>query len=384
MPEVEEKVQEQVEAPVKKKSKKKGKKAGIIVLCCIVVLAVASALFIHFTTLPKQDMDENMIPVGGMVVSDTYDYQTESGNGIRHNPIIRIMQMVWRFCASGDAAKHAVQTPPENVVEFTYLPYVEDDNIYHRLDVYYPNGTKPGDELPVIIDIHGGGWMYGDKNLNEYYCLALASRGYVVFNISYRLVPDVTVNEQLQDCALALQWISQHFEDYPCNPNNIMLTGDSAGGMLAVYSAVLLQSPELRETFDVVDGNMNISALLLTSPVAFMKDGGAFSVYTKPMWGSDYDDKPTANYMDLDSIISFAQLPPTYLITSDGDSLAHEQTHRAYDLLIENGVDAKLADYEMLCGKKQPHVFSVLNPFDEAGTTAITSALGFYKSVIDE
>ncbi len=187
----------------------------------------------------------------------------------------------------GDAAKHAVQTPPENIIKVTDIPYVDDGNIFHQLDVYYPDSAAYSsqiEELPVIIDIHGGGWMYGDKDLNEYYCLELANRGFIVFNISYRLVPDVTVNEQLQDCALALQWISQHIAEYPANPNNIMLTGDSAGGMLAVYSATLLQSPELRDTFEVVDGGLDIAALTLTSPVAFMKDGGAFSVYTKVMW----------------------------------------------------------------------------------------------------
>ncbi len=374
----------EVQEQVKVKSKKKGKKAGIIVLCCLVALAVISALFIHITTLPKYDTDENMIPVGGMVISDSVEYKDASGDGIRNNAVIRIMQMVWRFCAGGDASKHAVQTPPDDVFKVKDIAYVDDGNIFHQLDVYYPESTAADAQLPVIIDIHGGGWMYGDKDLNEYYCLELAHRGYTVFNISYRLVPDVTVNEQLQDCALALQWISQHIAEYPCNPNNIMLTGDSAGGMLSAYSAVLLQSAELREAFDVVDGELNISALVLTSPVAFMKDGGAFSVYTKPLWGKDYDNKASANYMDLDAIVPFAQLPPTYLITSDGDSLAHEQTLRAYDVLTENGVDATLVDYEMLGGKKQPHVFSVLNPFDKAGSTAIDGLTEFYNGVIDE
>ena len=50
-----------------------------------------------------------------------------------------------------------------------------------RCDV--PNNISENDKLPVIIDIHGGGWMYGDKGLNENYCRALADRGYVVFLI---------------------------------------------------------------------------------------------------------------------------------------------------------------------------------------------------------
>lgn len=105
----------------------------------------------------------------------------------------------------------------------------------------------------------------------------------MVFNINYRLVPDVTVNQQLQDVARALRWIRDHGSQYPCDMRNIMLTGDSAGGQLAAYSAVLMQSAQLRKTFDTVDPQMELTALLLTSPVAFMRDGGLFSLYTKPM-----------------------------------------------------------------------------------------------------
>ena len=362
------------------KKKSKGKKIAMIILCVILAIAVAAVIFINVTTKPAYDTDENKFAVGGMVISDEIEYKDESGNGIRHNPIVRIMQMVWRFCSDGDAKKHADQTPPENVEKIKDVAYVDDGNIYHQLDVYYPEGTPKDAKLPVVIDIHGGGWMYGDKNLNEYYCLSIADRGYTVFNISYRLVPDVTVNEQLQDVALALQWISKNMANYPCDTSKIILTGDSAGGQLAAYSAVLLQSPELRERFDVVDGKINVTGLLLTSPVSFMKDGGAFSIYTKILWGKDYKDKPTYNYMDLSEIVDFAKLPPTYLITSGGDSLAHEQTHRAYDLLKEKGVQCEIADFgDDENGKPLPHVFSVLFPFDKSGTKAIDDALAFFN-----
>ena len=362
-----------------KKKMNKGLKALIIILCIIAFIAIAAIAFINIVTLPKADTDDSRYAVGGMVVSDTVEYQAESGKSIKHNPVVRIMQMVWRFCADGDAAKHAVQTPPESLEKIKDVAYIDDGNIYHQLDVYYPKGTKKKDKLPVIIDIHGGGWMYGDKDLNEYYCLALASQGYCVFNMSYRLVPDVTVNEQLQDVASALKWISENMKDYPADANNIMLTGDSAGGQLAVYSAALLQSDELRSIFDVENGNLNITALVLTSPVSFMKDGGAFSVYTKVLWGKDWETKKTADYMDLSEIIDYAQLPPTFLITSSGDSLAHDQTIRAYNLLLESGVKCELADYGEEFGEPLPHVFSVLNPFDAAGTDVINKELDFFQ-----
>lgn len=359
----------------------KKKKAVISVIAVIIAIVLAAVIFVVAVLRPTAPDDEKAVAVGGLIVSDSVDYQQEE-SGLSSNPVIKIMQVVWKFCSQSDAKVHEAQTPPENIEKVTDIPYIDDGNIYHMLDVYYPEGTT--DKLPVIIDIHGGGWMYGNKELNEYYCLSLADRGYVVFNINYRLVPDVTVNEQLQDVAQALKWISENMQSYPCDTENIMLTGDSAGGQLAIYSAALLQSAELREIFDVVDADMTPTALLLTSPVAYMNDGSAFSLYTKILWGRDYKDKPTYEYMNLDQIIDFSQLPPTYLITSSGDTLAHSQTLKTAELLKSKGVECELADYGEVNGKKLVHVFSVLEPFDEAGTTAIDSAIEFYEKVMDE
>lgn len=369
---------------VKVKASKKGKvkKALTAVICVILAIAVVATVFISVVTRKQNDTDENLVYVGGMLKSDTIEYQSESAKGLEKNPVMKLMEMIWYFCSFGDEKKHEKQTPPE-VEMVKDIPYIDDGNLYHLLDVYYPKGTTPDEKLPVIIDIHGGGWMYATKDLNEYYCRALADRGFVVFNMSYRLVPDVTVDEQLQDVAYALKWINENMSSYPCDTENIMLTGDSAGGMLSVYSEVLLQSPELREVFGVVDAGIDIDALVLTSPVAYMKDG-AISVYTKLLWGTDYKDRKTYNYMNLDEIIDYAQLPPTYLITSSGDSLAHDQTLKANELLQSKGVETVLRDYDKFEGKSLPHVFSILEPFDEIGTSTIDDAVEFYRNVIEE
>ncbi len=369
---------------VKAKTSKKGKvkKALTGVVCVILSIAIVATVFISVVTRKQNDTDENLVYVGGMLKSDTIEYQSESAKGLEKNPVMKLMEMIWYFCSFGDEKKHEKQTPPE-VEMVKDIPYIDDGNLYHLLDVYYPKGTTPDEKLPVIIDIHGGGWMYATKDLNEYYCRALADRGFVVFNMSYRLVPDVTVDEQLQDVAYALKWINENMSSYPCDTENIMLTGDSAGGMLSVYSEVLLQSPELREVFGVVDAGIDIDALVLTSPVAYMKDG-AISVYTKLLWGTDYKDRKTYNYMNLDEIIDYAQLPPTYLITSSGDSLAHDQTLKANELLQSKGVETVLRDYDKFEGKSLPHVFSILEPFDEIGTSTIDDAVEFYRNVIEE
>lgn len=298
------------------------------------------------------------------------------------NPIIKIMERSWEQTGKSDNERLAKQSEPESVEQINNIAYIKDGDNYHLLDMYYPKGTKK--KLPVIIDIHGGGWMYGDKDLNKIYCLNLAKRGFVVFNISYRLYPNATVIEQLQDCALALRWISENLKDYPCDKNNIMLTGDSAGGQLSAYSAALLTDEKLRQVFNVVDGKIKLTALMLTSPVAFMKNGGLISIYTKLMWGDNFKGKATYGYMDIDELLNTACLPPTVLITSSGDSLAREQTRRLAALLEEKGTETKLMDFDKFFGVDLPHVFPVVEPESVAGSLAIDGGINFFLSQIEK
>ncbi len=369
----------------KKTTKHKGLKICAIIFAVIAVIAITAAIVISVMTKPVLDTETDSVPVvGGILVSETVDYQAESAEGLENNVLMKFMQFVWKCVGLKDETAHKDQVPPENIVKVKDIPYIDDGNAYHRLDVLYPDGLGADEKLPVIVDIHGGGWMYGTKDLNEYYCLSLVNRGFVVFNLSYRLVPDVTVNEQISDIAYALKWISENMANYPCDMENVMLTGDSAGGQLAVYEAALLQSPELREAFGVVDADLDLTALMLTSPVPYMKGSGPINLYTELLWGKDYKDKATYNYMNLDEIINYVpNLPPTYLITSSGDSLAHNQTVKAYELLNSKGIVCEIADYGKLDGKKQPHVFSVLDPYNVAGTTAIDGGIDFYRKAIE-
>lgn len=293
------------------------------------------------------------------------------------HPIVRIMELSWKQTEKADNARLATQSEPEGVTQINNLAYIDDGDRYHLLDVYYPENTEG--KIPVIIDIHGGGWMYGDKELNKIYCLNLAKRGFVVFNISYRLAPGVTVNEQLQDCAYALKWISENMKDYPCDTDNIMLTGDSAGGQLSSYSAALLSSEKLRKIFGVVYGNLKLTALMLTSPVPNMKTKGPMGLYTKLMWGENYRNKPTYKYMNLDEIIDFAEYPPTIMITSSGDFLAREQTRATAELFRSKGIETKLMDFEKYKGKDLMHVFPVLEPESEEGSFAIDAGIRFFR-----
>lgn len=369
---------------VKEKKKHKGLKVlGVIILIIALIVGIGFGV-IYYLTKPVDDTSDKAIYVGGMRSSQSIDYKSASAKGLENDIIVKIMQVSWKFCDKSDKENHATQTPPENVVKVKDIPYIDDGNPYHKFDVFYPEGTIPKEGLPVIIDIHGGGWMYASKDLNEYYCMELANKGYCVFSISYRLVPDVTVYEQIKDCTDALAYINSNMKNYPANKKTVMLTGDSAGGQLALYSTILNNNPDAREIFGTVDTKLNIKCLLLTSPVTYAKSGGWFSIYTKKMWGKDYKTKAAYNYMDLDEIMELANdMPPTYFITSSGDTLAHDQTVNAYNYFADKGYECEIQDFtDLRDGKKLPHVFSVLDPFDKYGQKAINNALDYYQKAL--
>ena len=286
--------------------------------------------------------------------------------------------LFWLNTKRMDDERIATLSVPDGVTEVNNLPYLEDGHSYHLLDAYYPE--KAEGKLPVIIDIHGGGWAYGDKELNKIYCLTLTKKGYVVFNMSYRLYPEVTAHSQLKDIRDALYWIKTHLSDFPCDENNIYLTGDSAGGMLAAFTSMLSQSSEVRYIFDIEDTGLRFNAVALTSPVAYMDDKFPMNFYTNIMLGGKaFRKEKWASYVNFDRLLPLGRMLPTFLLTSSGDFLAREQTRRCYKDIREAGVDAQLMDFASFKGEDLPHVFPILYPESEASQRAINEMLSFFK-----
>ena len=289
-----------------------------------------------------------------------------------------IFKLFWANTKRMDDKRIETLTMPEGIYESNDHQYMDDGNVYHQIDVYYPEGTT--EKLPVVIDIHGGGWMYGDKELNKPYCLYLAKKGNVVFNMSYRLCPDVTADEQLRDIGKALQWVRDNLDNYPCDKNNICLTGDSAGGMLACFTSMLSVSEKMRDAYDVEDFGLKFNAVGLVSPVAYMDDGTYMSFYTKHMLGGNkYKNKKWADYVNGDQLLSLGKMPPTFFVTSSGDFLAKDQTVKLEQAYRDKGVETKLLNYGKVDGKEQPHVFSVIYPDREPGNETIDEMLSFFR-----
>jgi acetyl esterase/lipase len=141
------------------------------------------------------------------------------------------------------------QSLPIRIKEIVDIPYINDGHKGHLLDVYYSEDVKG--KLPVIIEIHGGGFLYGYKEMNKLYGYHLAKRGFIVFNINYRLAfSDTKVLGQIQDVATAINWIGDNINSYPAEKEKIFITGESAGGLLATMITLIAKSQRLQKLFN--------------------------------------------------------------------------------------------------------------------------------------
>lgn len=102
-----------------------------------------------------------------------------------------------------------------------------------HLDVYPASGNN----LPVVIFVHGGGWFRGDKSNVDAKPAAFNARGYVFVSVNYRLLPEVDVLQQMKDVARAVWWVKQHIAQYGGDPSRMILMGHSAGAHLVALLA---------------------------------------------------------------------------------------------------------------------------------------------------
>ncbi|MCQ2479048.1 MAG: alpha/beta hydrolase [Clostridia bacterium] len=277
--------------------------------------------------------------------------------------------LIWKVAEENDRERLSRQSEPDGITKILDIPYVDDNNKYHLFDVYYPeNTTSP---LPVLIDVHGGGWVYGTKEVNKIYCMKLAQKGYTVFNINYRLMPDCTFAQQMNDVATALGFIYDHLEDYPCDKSRVYLTGDSAGGQLAAFTCAINQSDELLKLFDIEKTSFKANALGLVSPNLYLTPFDFKNVYFRRLLGKDYKNLPYVNYLTMEQLFEKTTFPPMFLVTSKGDYMAVRQTVGAYDVLKAKGVDAELLNWD---DETLPHAFSVLEP-DKAESIETTQKM---------
>ena len=98
-----------------------------------------------------------------------------------------------------------------------------------KLDVYHPE-PKKAEGCPVVVWFHGGGLEAGNKEIPA----QLKQKGWVVVGVNYRLLPQVTVDKTIDDAAEAVAWVFKNIARFGGNNKEIVVSGHSAGGYLAM------------------------------------------------------------------------------------------------------------------------------------------------------
>lgn len=282
-----------------------------------------------------------------------------------------------REWAESDAKRDAGLTETADikaVKDISYGPYDK----WNLLDLYRP--VDAVGKLPVIVNIHGGGYFYGDKELYRFYSMRLAQGRFAVICFNYRLAPEFNFPSPLEDTSKVLKWIEKNAEEYELDTENVFIVGDSAGAQLTSQYAAIHTNPEYAALFPFETKNCcKVRAVGLAC--------GVYRVDYRIEHDDDYvfsdyiggKTEPHDPILDMRSFIT-GDYPPAYIFSSYCDFLL-EECEPMRELLASKGVQAKSHIYGSPEAKEIAHVFHCNLRLDE-GERANRDQIEFLKTHI--
>ncbi len=287
--------------------------------------------------------------------------------------------MMRQGCKRSDAKRDAGLTYPEDVIRTENIAY--GPHKMNVLDVYRPMCEQT--TLPVIVSVHGGGWVYGDKELYSHYCVSLAQRGFVVVNFTYRLSPENKFPCHLEDTAMVFDWVLKNGARFGMDRDNIFAVGDSAGGHILALFCAMCANPEYAAKFDFkvpagfVPKAVALNCAVLDIDVA--KEGMAGS--TMKLMKDVLPKGKMEEYLQLANPIAYVNesFPPCYLMTANEDFLRTQP-----DTFKEKLDACKVPYVYKLYGDEQNvlgHVFH-LNMRNETGKLCNDEQCAYFKTFL--
>ncbi len=226
----------------------------------------------------------------------------------------------------------------KDVISFRDIAYGEHP--MNKLDLYYHRDiVNDGKKHPVIIYIHGGGFIMGDKkcrvSISEYY----ADKGYFVCCVNYRMPPEVSFPDYAHDIVKAVNFVKVLADEYSIDLDNVFLTGDSSGGFSAAYVAAIKYDEGLRTRIGADEVTVDLKGLLLMCGIydieVLLKGGRLFGVIPKTaqMVVGDFELKDDlSNFSDFPYYNEIApanyvneKWPPTFICWADDDLVCQGQ-----------------------------------------------------------
>jgi acetyl esterase/lipase len=307
---------------------------------------------------------------------------------------IWIARLVWRltifgFALSGCGLIERIAIPflyektdlPESQVvrDLAYWDGPDRDVKKHRLDLFLPKGTA----WPVLVFAHGGGWTEGDKglrvggadvygNIGRFF----AARGVGTAVINYRLLPNVTWRDQVQDVARAVAWVHSHIRKFGGDPDRLFLAGHSAGAQLVARVALDAAPLETHNRSPaIVCGVTAVSGAGLDLADAKTYELGEDPAYYEQRFRdkASYDrqwqvEASPTSFVDPND-------PPFLILYAEGESKGlQRQSRRLNEVLALSGVESKVVT---VSGESHSRIVLALSHPDKTAAPAI---LGFISN----
>jgi acetyl esterase/lipase len=232
------------------------------------------------------------------------------------------------------------------------ITYRTANNTDLKLDVYAPRDRRS--PVPAVMLIHGGGWVEGRKEYNVLSVLPYLALGWAVVNVEYRLARNSPAPAAVEDCRCALAWIAAHAKEYGFDTSKIVLTGNSAGGHLALITGLLPASSAFDRSCPTDDDvrwdsgaepALKVAAIVNwfgITDVADLLEGPNAKHYAIEWFGSMSQREELARQL---SPIQYVRpgLPPVLTIHGDADDLVpYSHAVRLHEALGKAGVPNRL------------------------------------------
>lgn len=231
-----------------------------------------------------------------------------------------------------------------NIVYGTFNNYEAKLDLYQRRDAAGPQ--------PTVIFIHGGGWILGTKEASTMSFLPWLEMGWDVVNVEYRMARVSLAPAAVEDCLCALRWVGEHAKEMNFDLSRLVVTGESAGGHLALTTGMIPESAGLDHecpgagfTNNTIAPLPKVSAIISWYGITDLNDmlaGPNLRRYAVEWFGAQPDQEALAKRVSPLTYVR-AGLPPILLIHGDADPIVpYSQATRMRDALKAAGDDAEL------------------------------------------
>jgi acetyl esterase/lipase len=257
------------------------------------------------------------------------------------------------FIKKMDRKRNAQIPEPIGVVSYRNKRYARGWGKWHKLDVFRPSGVT--DRLPLIVVVHGGGWIYGDKEIYHLYAKDLARRGFAVISFNYVRAPEKRFPDQLESIDKVLLWAKDHAADYAFDLHHVFLVGDSAGAQMSVQYAIAQTNPDYGKLFKM-SFPLPLSGLGLNCGV--YGDLGQGLKDEEVLWKYYLPKKTEGDPRRVVLKNLTSAFPPCYVLTAEKD-FVKEYNKPFLAVLEEKKIPHVFKEYTSKEGNKLQHVFHV-------------------------